>query len=44
VIGEKGYLYWKDHIVDKITERHGVSQEEVEEVIFEDEPEVVKHG
>jgi len=44
VIGESAYLYWKNHIVDKIIERHGVSPEEVEEVIFEDEPELVKHG
>lgn len=44
MIGESAYLYWKNHIVDKIIERHGVSPEEVEEVIFEDEPESVKHG
>jgi uncharacterized DUF497 family protein len=37
-------LYWKDHILDKIIREHGVSPEEVEEVILEDEPEVVKHG
>jgi len=44
VIGESPYLYWKNHIVDKIIERHGVCPEEVEEVILEDEPEVVRHG
>lgn len=44
MIDESAYLYWKNHIVDKIIERHGVSPEEVEEVIFEDEPELVKHG
>ena len=44
MLGESGYLYWKDHILEKIIERHGVSREEVEEVIFEDEPEVVRHG
>ena len=44
MLGKSGYLYWKDHIVDKIIERHGVSPEEVEEVILEDEPEVVRHG
>ena len=44
MIGESAYLYWKNHIVDKIIERHGVSPEEVEEVIFEDEPETVRHG
>jgi len=44
VIGESAYLYWKNHIVDKIIDRHGVSPEEVEEVIFEDEPELVRHG
>jgi hypothetical protein len=27
------YLYWKDHLVDKIIERHGVMPKEVEEVI-----------
>jgi uncharacterized DUF497 family protein len=44
VIGETSYLYWKNHIIDKIIERHGVWPEEVEEVILEDEPEVVRHG
>ena len=41
---ENGDLYWKDHIVEKIIEGHGVNPEEVEEVILEDEPEVVRHG
>lgn len=44
MIGESDCLHWENHIVDKIIERHGVSREEVEEVIYEDEPEVVKHG
>jgi uncharacterized DUF497 family protein len=38
------YLYWKDHIVEKIIERHGVTPDEVEEVIHEGEPEIRKSG
>lgn len=38
------YLYWKNHIVDKIIAKHGVTPEEVEEVIFEGDPEVRKAG
>lgn len=34
------YLYWKDHIVEKIIQRHGVTREEVDEVIYEGSPEV----
>lgn len=34
------YLYWKDHIVEKITQRHGVTPEEVDEVVYEWTPEV----
>jgi uncharacterized DUF497 family protein len=44
VLVENGDLYWKDHIVEKIIAEHGVNPEEVEEVILEDEPEVVRHG
>ena len=29
------YLYWKDHIVEKIIGDHGVKPEEIEEVIYE---------
>lgn len=32
------YLYWKDHIMEKILYRHGVTPEEVEEVIFDGSP------
>ena len=33
-------LYWKDHIVEKIIGCHGVMPEEVEEVIYDGNPEV----
>ena len=38
------YLYWKDHIVEKIIERHGVTPDEVEEVIYDGDPEIRKSG
>ena len=38
------YLYWKDHIVEKIIEKHGVTSDEVEEVIHEGNPEIRKSG
>lgn len=38
------YLYWKDHIVEKIIGDHGVKPEEVEEVIYEGNPEVRRSG
>lgn len=39
------FLYWKDHIVEKIVDCHGVMPEEVEEVIHEGNPEVRRsHG
>ena len=38
------YLYWKNHIVEKIVERHGVMPDEVEEVISEGNPEIRKSG
>lgn len=38
------YLYWKNHIVEKIMGKHGVMREEVEEVIYEGNPEVRKSG
>jgi hypothetical protein len=38
------YLYWKDHIVEKIIEKHGVTPDEVEEVIHEGNPEIRKSG
>jgi len=34
-------LYWKEHLEDKIL-RHGVTPEEVEEVIWDGKPEVRK--
>lgn len=36
-------IYWKDHIIEKIIQSHGVTPEEVEEVIFEGQCEVRKH-
>lgn len=38
------YLYWKDHIIEKIIVKYGVTPEEVEEVIYEGNPEVRKAG
>ncbi len=38
------YLYWKDHITEKIIAKHGVTPEEVEEVIYEGNPDVRKTG
>jgi uncharacterized DUF497 family protein len=37
-----GGLYWKGHIIEKIIGDHGVTREEVEEVILEGSPEVRK--
>lgn len=39
-----GYLHWKNHLLEKILEKHGVTREEVEEVIYEYDPEVRKSG
>ncbi len=36
-------LYWKDNVIEKIMQKHGVTREEVEEVIWESQPEVRKH-
>ena len=38
------FLYWKDHIVEKIIGRHGIVPEEVEQVIYEGSPEVRRSG
>ena len=38
------YLYWKDEIREKILFKHGITDEEVEEVIYDGYPEVRKHG
>lgn len=39
-------LYWKEELREKIWDKHGVSDDEVEEVIFDTRPEVRKcsHG
>ncbi len=37
-------LYWKDPIVEKIIGKHGVQPAEVEEMIFEGNPEVRKQS
>lgn len=39
-----GYLYWKNHLLEKILEKHGVIPEEIEEVIEDDKCEVRKSG
>ena len=38
------YLHWKEHIVDKIIEKHAVTPDEVEEVIYDGDPEIRKSG
>lgn len=38
------YLYWKDELREKILYKHGVTQEEVEEVIYKPKSEARKHG
>jgi hypothetical protein len=38
------WLYWKDHIVEKILFKHGVQPIEVEEMILDGTPEVRKEG
>jgi uncharacterized DUF497 family protein len=38
------HVRWKDYIVDKIIERHAVTPDEVEEVIYDSDPEIRRFG
>lgn len=37
-------LYWKEHLEEKILWKHGVTRDEVEEVVYEGNPEVRSCG